>query len=130
MPVPFFGKLLQRVDDEHGSLVIEKRGTPRAVLLSIRDYMKPSVLFRHQILAQDAAEDPLLVLRVRIVAVREPRQRHAVVARAATRGGMALGNICFSRAARPVRALLLESAPRSAGVRSYRILPVFAAISQ
>jgi prevent-host-death family protein len=35
-----FGKLLRRVDDEHRSLVIEKRGTPRAVLLSLRDYVK------------------------------------------------------------------------------------------
>jgi prevent-host-death family protein len=35
-----FGKLLRRVEDEHRSLVIEKRGTPRAVLLSIRDYVK------------------------------------------------------------------------------------------
>src|ERR1700733_16085778 len=35
-----FGKLLDRVDDERRSLVIEKRGTPRAVLLSIRDYVK------------------------------------------------------------------------------------------
>jgi len=35
-----FGKLLRRVDDESGSLVIEKRGFPRAVLLSIRDYVK------------------------------------------------------------------------------------------
>ncbi len=35
-----FGKLLRRVDDESGSLVIEKRGIPRAVLLSIRDYVK------------------------------------------------------------------------------------------
>jgi prevent-host-death family protein len=35
-----FGKLLQRVEDERRSLVIEKRGTPRAVLLSIRDYVK------------------------------------------------------------------------------------------
>src|SRR5580693_9723776 len=35
-----FGKLLRRVDDERGSLVIEKRGIPRAVLLSIRDYVK------------------------------------------------------------------------------------------
>lgn len=29
-----FGKLLRRVEDEHRSLVIEKRGTPKAVLLS------------------------------------------------------------------------------------------------
>jgi len=35
-----FGKLLQRVEDERRSLVIEKRGRPRAVLLSIRDYIK------------------------------------------------------------------------------------------
>ncbi len=35
-----FGELLRRVDDERRSLVIEKRGTPKAVLLSIRDYVK------------------------------------------------------------------------------------------
>src|ERR1700719_4668115 len=35
-----FGKLLRRVDDERRSLVIEKRGAPKAVLLSIRDYVK------------------------------------------------------------------------------------------
>jgi prevent-host-death family protein len=35
-----FGKLLDRVAGERGSLVIEKRGTPKAVLLSIRDYVK------------------------------------------------------------------------------------------
>jgi prevent-host-death family protein len=29
-----------RVEDERRSLIIEKRGTPRAVLLSIRDYVK------------------------------------------------------------------------------------------
>ncbi|PYU23040.1 MAG: prevent-host-death family protein [Acidobacteria bacterium] len=34
-----FGNLLRRVEDERRSLVIEKRGTPRAVLLSIRDYV-------------------------------------------------------------------------------------------
>ena len=34
------GKLLERVDTERRSLVIEKRGAPRAVLLSIRDYVK------------------------------------------------------------------------------------------
>jgi prevent-host-death family protein len=31
---------LSRVADERRSLVIEKRGTPRAVLLSLRDYVK------------------------------------------------------------------------------------------
>jgi len=35
-----FGKLLRRIEDEGRSLVIEKRGTPRAVLLSIRDYVR------------------------------------------------------------------------------------------
>ena len=30
-----FGKLLDRVSDERRSLVIEKRGTPKAVLLSL-----------------------------------------------------------------------------------------------
>jgi prevent-host-death family protein len=35
-----FGSLLRRVEDESRSLVIEKRGTPRAVLLSIRDYVR------------------------------------------------------------------------------------------
>jgi prevent-host-death family protein len=35
-----FGKLLSRVEDERRSLVIEKRGTPKAVLLSIQDYVR------------------------------------------------------------------------------------------
>jgi prevent-host-death family protein len=35
-----FGKLLRRVEEERRSLVIQKRGTPKAVLLSIRDYVK------------------------------------------------------------------------------------------
>lgn len=35
-----FGKLLDHVECEHRSLVIEKRGTPRAVLLSLRDYVR------------------------------------------------------------------------------------------
>jgi len=35
-----FGNLLNRVDKESRSLVIEKRGTPRAILLSIRDYVR------------------------------------------------------------------------------------------
>jgi prevent-host-death family protein len=34
-----FGRLLQRVEDNRHSLVIAKRGRPRAVLLSIRDYV-------------------------------------------------------------------------------------------
>jgi prevent-host-death family protein len=35
-----FGKLLNRVEDERRSLILEKSGTPRAVLMSIRDYVK------------------------------------------------------------------------------------------
>ena len=38
-----FGKLLQRVEEEGRSLVIEKRGSPRAVLLSIRHYVRLAV---------------------------------------------------------------------------------------
>jgi prevent-host-death family protein len=35
-----FGRLLRQVEEQPGSLVIEKRGTPRAILLSIRDYVR------------------------------------------------------------------------------------------
>jgi prevent-host-death family protein len=35
-----FGTLLRRVEDEHRPLVIEKRGVPKAVLLSICDYVR------------------------------------------------------------------------------------------
>jgi prevent-host-death family protein len=35
-----FGRLLRRVEDERRSLVIEKRGVPKVVLLSIREYVK------------------------------------------------------------------------------------------
>jgi prevent-host-death family protein len=35
-----FGKLLRRVSEERKSLIIEKRGIPQAVLLSIRDYVR------------------------------------------------------------------------------------------
>jgi prevent-host-death family protein len=35
-----FGRLLDRVDGERRSLVIEKRGTPKAVLIGIREYIK------------------------------------------------------------------------------------------
>ena len=46
-----FGKLLDRVEAEQKSLIIEKRGVPRAVLLSLRDYLRlaapePEVLTR------------------------------------------------------------------------------------
>jgi prevent-host-death family protein len=35
-----FGKLLDHVSEERRSLVIEKRGAPRAVLMSLKDYVK------------------------------------------------------------------------------------------
>ena len=35
-----FGKFLQRVETERRSLLIEKRGSPKAVLLSIKDYVR------------------------------------------------------------------------------------------
>jgi prevent-host-death family protein len=35
-----FGALLRQVEDEHRSLVIEKRGIPKAVLIGIRDYVR------------------------------------------------------------------------------------------
>ena len=35
-----FGRLLRRAEDERRSFVIAKRGAPKAVLLSIRDYVK------------------------------------------------------------------------------------------
>jgi prevent-host-death family protein len=38
-----FGKLLRRVEDQGQSVVIEKRGRPRAVLLSVRDYVRLAV---------------------------------------------------------------------------------------
>lgn len=54
-----FGRLLRRVDDERLSLVIEKRGTPKAVLLSIRDYVRlaapePEVL---RVIGQEAEKN-------------------------------------------------------------------------
>lgn len=35
-----FGRLLREVEEQHRSLVIERRGVPRAVLMSIRDYVR------------------------------------------------------------------------------------------
>jgi prevent-host-death family protein len=35
-----FGSLLRRVEDERRAFVIEKRGAPKAILLSIRDYVR------------------------------------------------------------------------------------------
>jgi len=51
-----FGKMLDDVDNQGRSLVIEKRGTPRAVLMSLREYVKlaapePEIL---RIIGEDA----------------------------------------------------------------------------
>ena len=35
-----FGRILQRVDEEHRSYVVEKRGKPKAIILSIKDYIR------------------------------------------------------------------------------------------
>jgi Antitoxin Phd_YefM, type II toxin-antitoxin system len=35
-----FGRLLRQIEEQPGALVIEKRGTPRAILLSIRNYVR------------------------------------------------------------------------------------------
>ena len=35
-----FGSVLRKLDDAQESLVIEKRGVPKGVLLSIRDYVR------------------------------------------------------------------------------------------
>lgn len=35
-----FGRLLRQIEQEGRSLVVQKRGTPKAVLLSIRDYVR------------------------------------------------------------------------------------------
>jgi prevent-host-death family protein len=53
-----FGQILRHVESKGGSLVIEKRGTPRAVLLSLRDYVRlaapePDVL---RIIGQEAKQ--------------------------------------------------------------------------
>jgi len=60
-----FGRLLRLINDERGSLVIEKRGVPRAVLLSIRDYVKlaapePEVL---RLLGEEAEQNRTSALK-------------------------------------------------------------------
>ena len=35
-----FGRILRDLDERQSTLVIEKRGVPRAILLSIRDYVR------------------------------------------------------------------------------------------
>jgi prevent-host-death family protein len=74
-----FGKLLRRVEDERCSLVIQKRGTPRAVLLSIRDYVRlaapePEVL---KVLGEESKQKGTHALTSRQIdrIIRKTRQR-------------------------------------------------------
>jgi len=77
-----FGKLLRRVSEERKSLVIEKRGTPQAVLLSIRDYVRlaapePEVL---RLIGEESVRKGTDKLSSRqidreIAAARRPRKR-------------------------------------------------------
>jgi PHD/YefM family antitoxin component YafN of YafNO toxin-antitoxin module len=64
-----FGKLLRQIDGQRGSLVIEKRGIPRAVLLSIRDYVKlaapePEVL---KLIGEESQRNRTSALRSRAI---------------------------------------------------------------
>ena len=78
-----FGKLLNRVEDERRSLIIEKRGTPRAVLIGIRDYVKlaapePEVL---RILGEESVKKGTSTLTSRqidqiIKATRAQKKKH------------------------------------------------------
>jgi prevent-host-death family protein len=77
-----FGKLLDQVDLERRSTIIEKRGAPKAVLLSIRDYVRlaapePEVL---QILGDEAERSGASALTSRqidqvIKAVRQQKRK-------------------------------------------------------
>ncbi len=79
-----FGRLLRRVEEERGSLVIEKRGAPKAVLLSIRDYVRlaapePEVL---RVIGQESQRKGTNTLSSRridqiIEAARAPKSKRA-----------------------------------------------------
>jgi prevent-host-death family protein len=74
-----FGKLLRQVADERRSLVIAKRGTPKAVLLSVRDYVRlaapePEVL---RLIGEES--------RLRGTAALSPRKIDRVIKAARTR---------------------------------------------
>ena len=61
------GKILRRMDVERRSLVIEKRGTPTAVLMNIRDYVKlaapePEIL---KIIGEEAKQNKTSALTAR-----------------------------------------------------------------
>jgi prevent-host-death family protein len=80
-----FGRLLQRVEEERRSLLIEKRGTPRAVLLSIRDYVRlaapePEVI---RVIGEESRRKGTDVLTARQIAriIRAARFSHHVAYR-------------------------------------------------
>lgn len=75
-----FGKLLRRVEDERKSLVIEKRGRPRAVLLSIKDYLRlaapePEVLKTIGLESQGKGTATLTSRQIDRI-IKEARSRH------------------------------------------------------
>ncbi len=74
-----FGNLLRRLEEERCSLVIQKRGTPRAILLSIRDYVRlaapePEVL---KVLGEESKQKGTHALTSRQIdrIIRKARQR-------------------------------------------------------
>ena len=77
------GTLLRRVEDERRSLLIEKQGTPKAVLLSIRDYVRlaapePEVLRLIGVESQRKGTDKLTSRQIDnlIKAARMPKPKH------------------------------------------------------
>ena len=92
-----FGTLLRRVAEERRSLVIEKRGTPKAVLLSLRDYVRlaapePEVL---RLIGDESRRKGAATLSSRQI------DRVIKAARKAARGNLARTNLARSR--RPKR---------------------------
>jgi prevent-host-death family protein len=75
-----FGKLLRRVEIEGRSIVIEKRGTPRAVLVSLQDYVRlavpePEVLKIIGLESQRKGTDKLTPSQIRKIIEKARRSR-------------------------------------------------------
>ena len=77
-----FGKLLQRLENERQSLIIEKRGRLKAVLIGIRDYVKlaapePEVLRTIGEESERNGTNTLSVTQIeRIIRASRKRNRH------------------------------------------------------
>lgn len=77
-----FGRLLRQVETNGCSLVIEKRGTPRAVLLSIRDYVRlaapePEVLRALGMESKRAGTDKLSARQIdRVIKAARAKKTH------------------------------------------------------